>query len=260
MTTHSQPEFGKCDTTTLPAFHLKAAYHSDCTGDVHNSIDVNDGVCIETDCKVASIDTAGAGKCPDGEVRLSYWEQPACTGKWYGYGYTSRNTCRKLWSDGWNFKSMFVSCAKPSDDCVNQGTCVADPEPARGICAAPVDSDVAYQVKTRYHADCTGDSNNSLAIKKSTGTCVNTSCAVASLDTSGLGDCPASQVRVSYWEQPDCAGQWYGYDYTSRDSCFRLWTDGYKFKSLYLSCASKSDDCVTKGTCKADPEPAKSIC
>ncbi|KAM3520277.1 hypothetical protein MY4038_009484 [Beauveria bassiana] len=92
------------------------------------------GQCINTDCSVGSLDIAAAGVCPDGEVQISYWEQPGCQGKWFGYGYAKRGECRGLWTNGWKFKAMHLRCAKSQDDCVNKGSCVYDPEPAQGVC------------------------------------------------------------------------------------------------------------------------------
>ncbi|KAK4064922.1 hypothetical protein Purlil1_14084 [Purpureocillium lilacinum] len=64
----------------LSAFRLKTRYHADCTGDVHNDVSVSGaGICINTDCKVASLEVATEGYCPDGQVQISYWEQPGCT-------------------------------------------------------------------------------------------------------------------------------------------------------------------------------------
>ncbi|XP_044715643.1 lysM domain-containing protein [Hirsutella rhossiliensis] len=75
------------------AFQLETRYHAGCTGDVHNRVTVengSDGLCIDTQCAAASTNMAVAGSCPDGQVQLSYWEKPGCSGKWFGYGYTSR--------------------------------------------------------------------------------------------------------------------------------------------------------------------------
>ena len=119
------------------AFVLMSHYHGDCTGDVNNEVMIrsnSDGMCIDTNCQVASLDIASLGDCPDGQVQISYWQQPGCSGKWYGYGYTSRSTCRSLWSDGWSFKSLWLRCAKESQDCVRQGTCNPDAETTTGIC------------------------------------------------------------------------------------------------------------------------------
>ena len=123
--------------TYRPGIPSKSRYHADCTGDIHNNVTVQsntDGMCIDTDCQVASLDIASAGNCPNGQVQISYWEQPGCSGKWYGYGYTNRGTCRSLWSEGWKFKSLWVRCAEQGKDCVNQKTCVADAEPTSNIC------------------------------------------------------------------------------------------------------------------------------
>lgn len=116
---------------------LVTRYHADCTGDVHNLVSIpNDGSgqCISTDCSVASLEIFKEGMCADGEVRISYWEKGDCTGRWFGYGYASRDTCRPLWSEGWKFKGLFLRCAPKSTDCVTQGTCKEDPEPNGFIC------------------------------------------------------------------------------------------------------------------------------
>ncbi|EFZ03085.1 LysM domain protein [Metarhizium robertsii] len=118
-------------------FTLSTYYYIDCTGDVHNTQSVQmheDGACINTDCRVGSVKAIPQGICPDGQIQISYWEQPGCTGKWFGYGYTSRDTCRKMWTEGWKFKSLHVRCASEKDDCVSKGTCTFDPEPANNVC------------------------------------------------------------------------------------------------------------------------------
>lgn len=120
--------------THTPSFHVKAYYHRDCTGDVHNDRDIDGDTCINTDCKVASLDIAAAGLCPDGQVQISYWEKPNCVGQWYGYGYASRGQCRGLWTDGWKFKSVHLRCAAKANDCVSKGSCNYDPEPAHNLC------------------------------------------------------------------------------------------------------------------------------
>lgn len=119
------------------AFHVKSKYHGDCTGDVHNDniVSLNsDGPCINTDCQVASLSILADGECADGEVQISYWENANCQGKWFGYGYASRNTCRSLWTNGYKFKSLHLRCAKKQDDCVSKKTCKEDPEPSNNIC------------------------------------------------------------------------------------------------------------------------------
>ncbi|OAA42199.1 LysM domain-containing protein [Metarhizium rileyi] len=120
-----------------PAFELKAHYSAGCKGKLHGQRTVasgTDGGCFDTNCQVASFDISTVGDCPGGQVQISYWEQPGCTGKWFGYGYTSRDTCRTLWTDGWKFKSVWLRCAREVDDCVNKGTCTYDPEPSHGVC------------------------------------------------------------------------------------------------------------------------------
>lgn len=116
-------------------FHIRSRYHNDGTGDMHNDnvVPADGGVCTNTDCQVASLDIASEGACPDGEVQISYWENQNCQGKWFGYGYTNRGTCRGLWTEGWKFKSLHLRCAK-KDDCVSQNTCKEDPEPSNNVC------------------------------------------------------------------------------------------------------------------------------
>lgn len=118
----------------IPAFRLKTRYHTDCTGNVNNDISVTDGMCINTGCSVGSLEIAAEGYCPDGQVQISYWEQPNCVGKWFGYGYAKRGECRGVWTDGWKFKSLHLRCAKKEDDCVSKKTCNYDPEPAQALC------------------------------------------------------------------------------------------------------------------------------
>lgn len=100
MTTTSTATSTSTLPTHTPSFHVRACYHNDCTGDVHNNLDIDGDTCINTDCKVASLDVAATGLCPDGQVQISYWEKPNCSGEWYGYGYASRGQCRGLWTDG----------------------------------------------------------------------------------------------------------------------------------------------------------------
>ncbi|KAJ4154724.1 hypothetical protein LMH87_000004 [Akanthomyces muscarius] len=124
-------------TPTPVAFHVDSRYHNDCTGDTSNSNDVmmyQEGLCINTNCQVASLNLAAVGNCPDGEIQISYWEQPDCQGKWFGYGYAKRGTCRPLWTDGWKFKALHLRCAKQAGDCVSTGECTADPEPSQNVC------------------------------------------------------------------------------------------------------------------------------
>ncbi|KHO00987.1 LysM domain-containing protein [Metarhizium album ARSEF 1941] len=121
----------------LPAFELRAFYHAGCTGKQHGRVTMasgSHGACFDTDCQVASFNVSAVGDCPHGQVQISYWEQPGCTGKWFGYGYTSRDTCRTLWTEGWKFKAVHLRCAREKDDCVSNKTCTYDPEPSRGIC------------------------------------------------------------------------------------------------------------------------------
>ncbi|KAM3462442.1 hypothetical protein MY5147_009822, partial [Beauveria neobassiana] len=91
------------------AFSVKTHYKTNCAGSVDNNVDIRlgNGVCINTDCAVGSLEIPSVGSCPDGEIRISYWQNADCKGDWYGYGYGSRGTCRGLWSNGWGFKSLW---------------------------------------------------------------------------------------------------------------------------------------------------------
>lgn len=123
--------------TPLPAFKLKSKYRINCDGAVHNDVTMpvnTDGFCIDTDCQVGALDIAAEGLCPDGQVQISYWQNPGCQGEWYGYGYASKGICRKLWTDGWKFKAVYLRCAAESNDCVSKGTCKFDPEPKNNVC------------------------------------------------------------------------------------------------------------------------------
>lgn len=56
----------------LSAFRLKTRYHADCTGDVHNDVSVSGaGICINTDCKVASLEVATEGYCQMARSKLA---------------------------------------------------------------------------------------------------------------------------------------------------------------------------------------------
>ncbi|KAJ2978409.1 hypothetical protein NQ176_g3831 [Zarea fungicola] len=122
----------------MPAFRLQSYYNSGCKGKKYNDVTVArvalDGVCVNTDCQVASLDIAAEGVCPGGQVQISYWENAGCKGKWFGYGYTSRGTCRNLWSQGWKFKALHFRCISSAEDCVNRKTCSYDPEPQNSSC------------------------------------------------------------------------------------------------------------------------------
>ncbi|TQV97459.1 LysM domain-containing protein [Cordyceps javanica] len=121
----------------VPSLTLATRYSDGCAGAVHSTEEFppsGAGHCFNTDCKVTSLDISAKGTCPDGDVRISYWEQATCQGKWFGYGYASRGQCRTLWSGGWSFKSLYVSCATKESDCVSQGTCTIDPLPSSNIC------------------------------------------------------------------------------------------------------------------------------
>lgn len=120
------------------SFHARALYHADCTGALYNEVTIQrntDGLCLDTNCQAASLNLAAVGDCPNGQVQISYWEQSGCTGQWFGYGYTSRNTCHRLWTEGWKFKSIHLRCSSDKNDCVTQKTCTYSPEPSHGICS-----------------------------------------------------------------------------------------------------------------------------
>lgn len=136
------------------------------------------------------------------------------------------------------------------------------PEPSHGLCSGQQPgNDVSFKLKSHYHTDSTGDQHNDVAIKQNTdGMCMNLDCQVGSLDIDSAGNCPKGQVQISYWQNSDCSGQWYGYGYGNRGTCRGLWKDGYKTKSVWLRCAEQSQDCVSKGSCKADPEPSSNLC
>ncbi|EGX95212.1 GPI anchored endo-1,3(4)-beta-glucanase, putative [Cordyceps militaris CM01] len=222
-------------TASAAAFTLNTHYSTGCAGSANNQVSVprGNGMCVNTNCGVGSLEIPSAGSCPSGRVRLSYWQDADCAGDWYGYGYGSRGTCRGLWSNGWNFRSLWVSCAEPgAQDCVEQGTRGTAPT------ARAVHNDVVV----------------------GGGSCIDTGCAVGSLDIAAAGSCPDGEVRISYWEQPGCAGKWFGYGYASRNTCRSLWSGGWSFKSLYVSCAKRSDDCVSRGTCTMDQVPSYPIC
>lgn len=120
---------------------------------------------------------------------------------------------------------------------------------------------VGFRIQSRYNRECGGDTHNDATVSMNEdGPCINTGCQVGSLDIASMGDCPDCQVQISYWEQPNCQGKWFGYGYADRGQCRSLWSYGYKFQSLHLRCARKEDDCVSKKTCKEDMEPTNSIC
>ncbi|KAM0665970.1 hypothetical protein ACQRIU_005314 [Beauveria bassiana] len=136
-------DYGNSDSSSSSsvAFSVKARYNINCGGSVTNNVDIqpgSNGVCVRTNCNVGSLEIPSAGSCPDGQVRISFWQNADCDGDWYGYGYASRGTCRDLWTNGWGFKSLWISCADPASDCVRQGTCTPAPEPetANQICRA----------------------------------------------------------------------------------------------------------------------------
>ncbi|KAM3516826.1 hypothetical protein NHJ13051_009543 [Beauveria bassiana] len=229
------------------AFSVKMHYNTNCGGSVNNNVDIKpgNGVCVRTNCDVGSLEIPSVGSCPDGQVRISYWQNADCGGDWYGYGYGSRGTCRGLWSNGWGFKSLWISCADPASDCIRQGTCTAAPEPATEVCRAGADTKpdaadktttdnaAAFHLKTRYSGSCTGAVHNEVTVPHGNGQCIDTGCAVGSLDIDSVGNCPDGELRISYWDQPGCGGKWYGYGYASRNTCRSLWSGGWNFKSLW---------------------------
>ncbi|KAM3547483.1 hypothetical protein ARSEF4850_010000 [Beauveria asiatica] len=131
------PSFDDSPTSDSVAFSVKTHYKTNCAGSVNNNVDImpGNGVCVNTDCAVGSLEIPSVGSCPDGEIRISYWQNADCKGDWYGYGYGSRGTCRGLWSNGWGFKSLWVSCAKQSEDCVSRGECSINKVPSHLICS-----------------------------------------------------------------------------------------------------------------------------
>ncbi|OAA70754.1 LysM domain-containing protein [Akanthomyces lecanii RCEF 1005] len=133
---------------------------------------------------------------------------------------------------------------------------------SHGICSGQhLGNDVSFKLKSHYLTDCTGDQHNDFTIKQNTdGMCMNLDCQVGSLDIDSAGNCPNGQVQISYWQNSDCSGQWYGYGYGNRGTCRGLWKDGYKTKSVWLRCAEQSQDCVSKSSCKSDPEPSSNLC
>ncbi|KAM3501336.1 hypothetical protein MY10362_005625 [Beauveria mimosiformis] len=272
------------DSKNDVAFTVKTHYNVNCGGSANNHVDIkpgSNGVCVRTNCDVGSLEIPSVGSCPNGQVRISYWQNADCGGDWYGYGYGSRGTCRGLWSNGWAFKSLWISCADRASDCIQQGTCTAAPEPATEICRAgaadttttnnnkpdagadkkkTTDNSAAFHLKTRYSGSCTGAVHNDVTVPHGNGQCIDTGCAVGSLDIDSVGNCPDGEVRISYWDQPGCRGKWFGYGYASRNTCRTLWSGGWNFKSLWVSCAKKSDDCVSRGTCTIDNVSGSNVC
>lgn len=118
----------------------------------------------------------------------------------------------------------------------------------------------AFHLKTRHHADCAGPVSHDVSVEADEGVCVNTGCAAASLEVAADGLCPDGQVQIGYWEQPDCSGNWFGYQYADRGKCHGLWTEGRKFRSLHLRCARQEDDCVSRITCTHRAEPVGNVC
>ncbi|KAM3463279.1 hypothetical protein MY5147_009691 [Beauveria neobassiana] len=271
-----KPESSPDDSSSSVAFSLKTHYNVNCGGSGNNNVNVkpgSNGVCVPTNCNVGSLEIPSVGSCPNGQVRISYWQNADCGGDWYGYGYGSRGTCRELWSNGWGFKSLWVSCGDPASDCIQQGTCTAAPEPATEICRADdsttkpdagkkddTSSSAAFHLKTRHSGSCTGDVHNEVTVPHGNGQCIDTDCAVGSLEVDSLGNCPDGELRISYWSQAGCGGKWFGYGYGSRNTCRGLWSGGWGFKSLWVSCAKQSDDCVSRGTCTIDDASGSNVC
>lgn len=232
------------------AFQVQPRWNGDCSGDSGiGTLEFesgSNGRCFDLNYDAESLDVAATDDCPDGHIQLSYWQQPGCSGEWSGYGYASRGTCRALWSWGTKFKSLRMKCTQPDKDCVAQGQCVPDAEPSVVICNAPAVP--AFRLKTRYHNDCTGDVHDDVEVSAgSNGRCIETDCMVGSLDITDAGDCPDGEIQISYWSDHGCVGDWYGYGYGSRNTCRSLWSGGNKSRSLWVKCAKKSDDCVSKG-------------
>lgn len=140
VATNETKRIMKPRTANVVAFSLMTRNRINCKNPTSNhylfdvQTNLGEGHCLHTQCQVGSLQIDEAGECPDGQVQISYWQYPDCTGNWYGYGYTSRNTCRNLWTDGWKFKAIHLRCAKQSEDCVSKGTCTYDPEPAQAVC------------------------------------------------------------------------------------------------------------------------------
>ncbi|TQV92254.1 hypothetical protein IF1G_09326 [Cordyceps javanica] len=115
--------------TELPAFSITSHYYGNCQGESYHEVNVpktgtqRSGRCITTGCNVGSLAIAAEGFCPDGQVQISYWEEPGCRGTWFGYEYTKTNTCHDLWTDGNNFKSIHLRCQNIDQDCETLGTC-----------------------------------------------------------------------------------------------------------------------------------------
>ncbi|EJP61245.1 Concanavalin A-like lectin/glucanase [Beauveria bassiana ARSEF 2860] len=260
----SLPSFDYSPTSDSVAFSVKTHYNTNCAGSANNNVDIKpgNGVCVNTNCGVGSLEIPSVGSCPNGQVRISYWQHADCAGDWYGYGYGSRDTCRGLWSNGWGFRSLWLSCAEPDSDCIKQETCTAAPEPSTEVCRATADAGTtdAFHLKTRYSTGCTGDVHNEVTVPHGNGQCIDTNCAVGSLDIDNVGNCPNGELRISYWEQSGCSGKWFGYGYGSRNTCRKLWSGGSSFKSLWVSCAKQSDDCVSRGTCSIDEVPSRPVC
>lgn len=120
----------------IAGFSLKTRYHRGCKGSIHNNaaIAVGQDYCMDTGCQAGSLEIDAEGACPDGQIQLSYWEKPGCRGKWFGYGYANKGTCRGLWTDGTKFQAIHLRCAKKANDCSSRGTCTYDAEPHQAAC------------------------------------------------------------------------------------------------------------------------------
>lgn len=173
-----------------------------------------------------------------------------CTGQWTGKPYI-------IWSPNKGNKNGNDYCVRGHHFCKHQGAEYWD---TRDHWPGGPDSPIVqFRIKSHYSGGCYGPVHKEMSVRGD-GTCYDTECAVASLDTHGVGDCPSGEVQISYWEKPGCTGKWYGYGYTSTNTCRDLWTHGYKWKAIHLRCARKHDDCVSKGTCSYDPEPETIAC
>ncbi|XWW99235.1 hypothetical protein V2A60_007244 [Cordyceps javanica] len=113
--------------------------HSDYGGDVQDEVALS----------VVSPEAASSGDCPRGKDYIIHWEKPGRSGEWFGYGYTSRDACCSLWTNGWKFGSLHLRCADPWLDCVSLGTCVVDDEPEWSICDTQPRKDPPAAFKAR---------------------------------------------------------------------------------------------------------------
>ncbi|KAJ4155521.1 hypothetical protein LMH87_000761 [Akanthomyces muscarius] len=66
------------------SFKLKSHYHTDRTGDQHKDVTIKqntDGMCMNMDCQMSSLDIDSADNCPNGQVHISYWQNSDCSGQ-----------------------------------------------------------------------------------------------------------------------------------------------------------------------------------